>query len=41
LSAASVDTKLAVHCAPSVYICTPGVIVAWPSGAHVGAAEAV
>src|SRR3954453_1582152 len=35
-----VNTKLAVHWAPSVSVCTPGWIGAVAAGAHVGAAEA-
>src|SRR5918912_3458765 len=30
-----VKTKFAVHCAPSVNVCTPGWIVALLAGAHV------
>src|SRR6476661_254252 len=33
-----VKTKLAVHCAPSVVVWTPGWIAADAAGAHVGAA---
>ena len=35
-----VNTKFAVHWAPSVSVCTPGWIAAVAAGAHVGAAEA-
>src|SRR4029078_4846173 len=37
-SVPSVKTKLAVHCAPSVSVCTPGWIAAVGAGAQVGAA---
>src|SRR4029453_9686939 len=36
----SVKMKLAVHCAPSVSVCTPGWTAAVAAGAHVGAAFA-
>src|SRR5215213_2547810 len=39
MSAASWKTKLEVHCAPSVYVMTPGWTVAEEAGAQVGAAE--
>src|SRR3954451_13065904 len=39
--ALSKKTKLAVHCAPSVTVCTPGWTVADDAGAHVGAPSAV
>src|SRR3954464_7113676 len=37
-SVPSVKMKFAVHCAPSVTVCTPGWIAAVAAGAHVGAA---
>src|SRR3954470_13688021 len=38
---ASKNTKLAVHCAPSVNVCTPGSIGALAAGAHAGSADAL
>src|SRR5258706_11765518 len=35
-----VKTKLAVHCAPLVKVCTPGWTAAVAAGAHVGVATA-